>query len=153
MALTSPLVLPFGGPAPIRKRVTFDDRPGRDIRPFRNPNGLYDFEWDDTGNPVFDNSAAHTVLSLQLERRGEYVFDRTGKRGSRLHTIKLDRGGTRDELEAANLEALQLAIDDGRITNVSTEARRVAPGFYYLDTRWHPTGGSPQTGRLPIKGP
>lgn len=124
---------------------------GRDLALVQNPaTGRYDFLFDDSGNPAFTDTEEHTVLSLELERQGEYWADTTGRRGSRLHRLKLDRKSTRAEIVAITAEALAPAVGDGRLHDVSTAAERVSPGRYYFIVRWRPRDGNDRTLRLSL---
>jgi len=115
---------------------------GRDIALVQNPaTGRYDFVFDETGNPAFTDTEEHTVLSLELERQGEYWADTAGRRGSRLHTLKLDRPSTRADLVAMTAEALAPAVADGRLRDVQTAAERVGPGRYTFLIRWRARDG------------
>ncbi len=120
-------------------------REGRDIALARNPaTGLFDFLFDETGNPAFTDSEEHTVLSLELERQGEYWTDKTGKRGSLLHTVQTDRASTRSELVALTAAPLGPAIADGRLRDVTSAAERKGPGKYVFVIRWRNREGGTQ---------
>jgi phage gp46-like protein len=114
---------------------------GGDVALVRNPlNGRFDLDWDD-GNPVFDDSKMHTVLSLVLESQAKWWADQTGKRGSRLYTLRNDTRTTRSELIAILQEALAPAIADGRIRDLVVTADRVAAGRYAFDLGWKTRSG------------
>lgn len=122
---------------------------GRDVALVRNPrNGRFDLDWDGP-NPVFDDTEAHTALSLVLEWHGQWWADTTGKRGSRLNTIRNDRRTTQSELVASLQEALAPAVADGRLRELVVTAERVAPGHYAFDIRWKTHTGRPASVRSP----
>ena len=127
---------------------------GRDVSLSRNPaTGLFDLSFDATGNFAFEDTDSHTVLSLLLEEKSGYVFDPTGNRGSLLHTVKLDRGSTKSDLESYAEDALDPAVNDGRIELPSKPAaKRVQPGKYDLDVKWRSRVGHVETLRLPMNG-
>ncbi len=129
----------------------FDAQPGRDLALVRNDTtGAFDFSWDSYGNPVFDDTETHGCMSLLLEERGAYWADDSGKRGSLLHTRKLDFASTKTDLENDCQEALDYAVGFGRITNVTAVAKRERPGKYVLDVRWKTRRGLSASTRLPI---
>jgi len=125
---------------------------GRDIALAANPaTGRFDFRFDDeTNNPAFVDTEEHTVLSLELERQGEYWADPTGLRGSLLHTVTTDRAGTRAELVSVTQAPLGPAVADGRLSNVTTDAERRGPGHYQFWIRWRNRQGHEAAVRLPI---
>jgi len=129
----------------------FDATPGRDLTLVRNDvTGAYDFEWDPFGNPVFDDTETHGCMSLLLEEQAGYWADESGKRGSKLHTRKLDLASTKTDLENDCEEALDYAVSFGRITNVTAAARRERPGKYVLDVRWKTRRGVSARTRLSL---
>jgi phage gp46-like protein len=124
---------------------------GRDVALGRNPStGLFDFVFDETGNPAFTDSEEHTVLSLELERQGEYWADPTGKRGSLLHTVRHDRASTRSQLVALTAAPLEPAIADGRLRNVTTSAEKKGTGKYVFVVRWRNRKGEESATKLSI---
>jgi len=124
---------------------------GRDIALAQNPaTGRYDFVFDESGNPAFTDTEEHTVLSLELERQGEYWKDKTRRRGSHLHLLKLDRQTTRAEIVALTAEPLAPAVADGRLRDVATSAERVVPGRYTFVIRWRARDGTDRTLRLSL---
>jgi phage gp46-like protein len=124
---------------------------GRDFTLVRNPNtGLFDLDFDETGNPKCDDTETHTVLSLIAESQGDWWADTTGRRGSLLHKITLDRGSTAAELEGAALDALETAST--RITDVEVAAKRERPGRYSMSVKWRTRDGHIQNVRIPVKG-
>lgn len=122
---------------------------GRDVALVRNPrNGRFDLDWEEP-NPVFDDSEQHTVLSLVLEWQGQWWADTTGKRGSRLNTIRNDRRTTQSELLASLQEALAPAVADGRLRELVVTAERIAAGHYAFEIRWKTPAGRPASIRTP----
>lgn len=98
---------------------------------------LFSFDWGTDGEPKFDNTEAHRVLSLLVEHRPSppskpgYWADDTGRRGSLLYTLTEVRRATPSQAEAYARDALQKAVDDNAITfdpgNVT--AKRTAGGI------------------------
>lgn len=125
---------------------------GRDVALLRNPaTGAFDsFDWDSTGNPTFDDSDSHTVLSLLVETLGGYWADLTGKRGSILYQIRLDVTSTATQLVAAATNALSWAISNRQIRGATATAARVRPGRYDLGVKYQNRDGHEQNKRLPI---
>lgn len=110
---------------------------GSDITPTRNATtGLWDLQWDATGNPVFGDDGSNLVLSLLLEYRGLWWADPTGRRGSTLYLIKQDTSGTQSNILQAVDLALEPALTDGRLLRVTRTCVRTQPGTYKLDIRW-----------------
>ena len=110
---------------------------GRDLAMARNPRtGKFDLQWDDTGNPSFDDRESHRVLSLLVERRGEWWADTRGNRGSRLHTVKEIRRTAPSTIESFAREALDKAIAEGAIrpvTNATGSVRATKAGPTRID--------------------
>lgn len=118
---------------------------GDDLQLKLNPtSGLWDFWWDDYGNPAFSDNESHTVLSLLLEYRGLWWADVTGQRGSNIYTIKNDKKSTSSDIKGAADEALALAVQTGTIQSFTTTVTREAPGRFTLAVSWTLPGGSPQ---------
>jgi phage gp46-like protein len=133
--------------------MPLDPDGGRDIALDRNPaTGLFDLAWDETGNPAFTDDESHTVLSLLLEKQRGYWADKTGRRGSLLHTVKHDRAATASQLTGYTTDALDSAVEDGRINEVQAQAERVASGRFALAILYRPRRGPPRTLRLPYGG-
>jgi phage gp46-like protein len=118
--------------------MALKDGTGAQAALFRNPNtGLYDIAWDDSGNPIFDDTGEDLVLSLLLEYRGKYWADTTsGRRGSTLYLITQDTSATASQMMQAVDLALQLAVDDGRLVSFTRTAQRQGPGRYKLTVNW-----------------
>lgn len=122
---------------------------GSDVALVANPDtGLFDLDWDGA-NPEFDDTAAHTVLSLVLEWQGRWWVDTSGKRGSRLNTLRNDTRTTQSELIARVNEALAPAVADGRLRQVVVTAERVEPGRYEFHIRWRTRAGRPASVTVP----
>jgi phage gp46-like protein len=124
---------------------------GGDVALVRDPTtGLFDLMFDDTNNFAFDDTETHTVLSLLLERQGEYWADQTGKRGSLLHTLRNDLSTTRSQVIAYVNDALAPAVADGRISNVNVMADRLGSGRYAFTVYWRARSGKTGNVRLPL---
>jgi len=102
--------------------AAFANKPGRDLSLSRlnKQTNRYDLDWDDDGDPSFDDTEAHRVASLLIEHRPSslsagYWADLKGSRGSLLYTVKNLRSSTPSQAEAYARDALQKAIDDGAI--------------------------------------
>lgn len=122
---------------------------GGDAALVANPDtGLFDLDWDGP-NPRFDDTEAHTVLSLVLEWQAKWWADATGKRGSRLNTLRNDTRTTQSELVARVNEALAPAVADGRIQTMAVTAERQAPGRYAFHVRWRTRAGRPASITVP----
>ncbi len=112
---------------------------GRGLAPVDASNGKVTVQWDVTGNPVFDDSQTETVLSLLLELPGWYA-DTLKKRQSKLSTVKTKDSSTKGRLEEYARDALQPAIDDGRLQSVSPVATPSGSG-YQLAVSWVTAAG------------
>jgi phage gp46-like protein len=125
---------------------------GRDITVKRSAvTGLYDqFEWDDSGNPGFSDNMSHLVLSLLLEYRGQYWADPTGRRGSLLHTVKNDTSTTQQRILSFAREALQPAVNDGRLYSIDVKAERLGQGKYQVSVYWVTPKGARGVTILPL---
>jgi phage gp46-like protein len=122
---------------------------GRDVTLVRNPEtGRFDLDWDGP-NPEFDDSEAHTVLSLVLEFQAQWWADQTGKRGSRLHLLRNDTRTTQSEIVARVQEALAPAVADGRLVDVTVTAERAAAGRYAFQIFWKTRSGRAASIRVP----
>ena len=121
---------------------------GADVALIRNPlNGRFDLDCGMRGNPVYDDSETHMVLSLVLEWQGKWWADQTGKRGSRLYLLRNDTRTTRTELIAMVQEARPRSLTAA--SEVVVTADRVAPGRYAFDIRWKTRAGRPAAVRVP----
>ncbi len=103
--------------------------------------GLWSFDWDETGNPRFDDTEAHRVGSLLAEHRATpgspgYIFDEDGTRGSRLYTLREQRRSTPGQAIAYAREALRKAEDDGAITDLEVTAKIDRPGRLRVNAKW-----------------
>ena len=120
---------------------------GSDIIMKRNDAvGRLDFDWDATGNPRYGDDNVHRVLSLLLEHRPSpgspgWWADETGKRGSLLYTVRNVRRSTPSDVEAMVKDALQKAVDEGWISDVSAKAFLRPAERARLEVRWtNPSG-------------
>jgi hypothetical protein len=121
---------------------------GRDIRLLRNPaTGAFDtFDWDATGNPAFDDSDQHVVLSCVLERS----YWANPRRQSTLQDIKEDVSGTQAAIQSAVEDSLKPALDDQLIRSTEVEVSRKGPGTYVPSVRYKSRAGRQETLRLPL---
>lgn len=113
------------------------NRPGSDLA-MTNQSGdtwLYNFDWLN-GDPRFDSTEAHRVVSLLIEHRPTpknpgYWADVTGLRGSLLYTLRTVTNSTPSQAEAYSVDALQWAVNDNAITfqRAGVTARRTAQGI------------------------
>jgi phage gp46-like protein len=128
--------------------MPMDNNGGRDIRLLRNPaTGAFDqFDWDATGNPVFDDSDEHVVLSCVYETS----YWANPQRGSKIPDVKLDRTGTDNELQAAGEGALKYPLDNGQIKSAEVSAQKLGAGRYSLIINYRNRDGHRQNTRLPI---
>lgn len=122
-------------------------RPGSDIEMATNPNtGRLDFSWDSSGNPVYSDTQSHRVASLLVERRGQWVQDKTGQRGSVLHLIRSDRARTASEIESAAGDALEKAVREGYIQpNPKVMATRTRAGVFRAVVLYKTQDGTART--------
>jgi phage gp46-like protein len=99
--------------------------------------GLLSFDWGTDGEPKFDDTEAHRVLSLLVEHRPSppsnpgYWADATGKRGSLLYTLTEVKRATPSQAEGYAVDALQKAVDDNAILldPANVTAKRTANGM------------------------
>lgn len=101
--------------------------------------GKFDLTWDASGNPAFDDTEAHAVLSLLYEHRGQWWADTAGTRGSRLYQLRNIRRSTPSQAESYASEALQPLVDARRILDVAPKAR-VQSGRVTLSVPWKTPG-------------
>lgn len=127
---------------------------GRDLTLTRNPStGQFSlFTWDATGNPAFDDSDAHTVVSCLLEDEGGYWSDPTGERGSVLHLIKLDVTGTASQLQTAASKALDYAVKNQLIQSATVTAERKGPARFDMMVSYKNRRGHQENKRVPVGG-
>lgn len=102
---------------------------------------LWTFEWDETGNPRFDNTGAHAVGSLLVEERSGdghpgWIFDETGTRGSRIYLLREQRRSTRGQAVAYAKEALRRLEDAGAISDLHVNADVDRQGRLRINVRW-----------------
>ena len=132
--------------------------PGQDVAMRRNPStGKLDFDWDATGNPRYSDDNVHRVLSLLVEHApspGEpgWWADETGKRGSLLYTVKNVRRSTPSDVEAMCVDALQKAVDEGWVSDVSARATLRPVDRARVEVSWKNPGGIPATARVALGG-
>lgn len=109
--------------------------------------GRFDFDWDTTGNPKFDNDRHHAVLTQLVSWRrgrppgavvdeGGYFWDEAGLRGSLLWTVKYDTSATGSSLTAYAEDALQVLVQENVIASFRTSATRLRLGQWRLDVTW-----------------
>lgn len=117
--------------------------------------GLYNFKWVG-GDPLFDSTQAHRVLSLLVEHRPTpghpgYWADPTGKRGSYLYTLKSITTGTPSQAESFASDAITKAVADNAITydKNQIEARRVGNAGIVVKVPYQ-AGGQPQNVALTV---
>lgn len=150
-SLASELALPLGGDDPSTSTANRRRRAGRDLAMTRvNPStGRFDFDWTDRNDLKFDDTQTHRVVSLLLERRGQWWADTEGNRGSRLYTLRDLRRSTPSQAEAFAQEALARAVSDGWIRDPVVKARVPSPGRLLLDpVRWTLPGGRQVSTRI-----
>ena len=129
---------------------------GGDLSPVVNDQtGRIDFDWDDTGNPIFDDTKAFAVASLITQRRGQWMQDDTGNRGSLVHTVRNDTRAAPSRLENYALDGLQPLVDAGEITGPNGAEQPVAvvtgrPGQRRIDVSYSTPKAGNQTTRGPL---
>lgn len=125
--------------------------PGRDLAIVTNPsNGRVTWEWDETNNPRFTDTEEHAVFGLLAEFEGEWWADSTGKRGSKLHTIKNELGQVATLIESYVRAALKPLESAGRIVLRTVKAQKLG-SLWWAEVRWSRPGSQEvQTTRAPI---
>lgn len=89
---------------------------GSDISVAVNPvTGKLDFVWDAGSDLQWDDTRAHAIVSLVVERRGLWWADATRKRGSRLLDAKVLLQRTASEVKADLEQALKPLLTSGAI--------------------------------------
>lgn len=128
--------------------MPLDDTKGRDIALIRNPaTGAFDsFDWDGTGNPIFDDTDSHTVLSYVVET--EYWAN--PQRGSKIEDVRVDKTGADDQLESAANDALAPAVRARQIRSFVATTTRKGPGRFDLRINYKNREGVSQNARVPI---
>lgn len=125
-------------------------RPGSDLAMTNQSanTGLYSFDWSG-GDPLFDSTQAHRVLSLLVEHRPSpqkpgYWADTTGTRGSYLYTLRTITSGTPSQAEAFAADALTKAVNDNAITfdRARISARRVGQAGIVIKVPYQASGRS-----------
>jgi hypothetical protein len=121
---------------------------GRDVRLLRNPTtGTFDsFDWDASGNPTFDDSDEHVVLSSINEE----AYWANPRRASKLMRVTLDRTGTDAQLRSAAEGALKYALDQGLIRSADVAVVKRGPGSYSVRIGYRSRSGHQRNVRLPI---
>ena len=128
-------------------------RKGGDITPSVNiQTGKIDYSWGTDGNPVFDDTKAFAVASLVVQRRGQWISDRLGTRGSEIYKVRNDTRAAPSKLASYALDALQPMLDTGEITGPNGAADPVVivtgkPGTKRLDI----TYSTPKAGVVTAK--
>lgn len=116
--------------------------------------GKYDITYDtsgtNVGNLAFDTTESHAVLSLILERKGEWFADTSGRRGSLVHTVTVDVRIAASKLQAYIEDALQPLVEARRIKAVAVTATRTTPGRYDVRVKYQTPDGAQQTVRTPL---
>lgn len=110
-------------------------------------NGKVGIAWDATGNPAMGDDQSETVFSLLLER--PWWGDPSGKRRSQLPDVKSRDAGTGGKIEQYARDALQPAIDDGRLQSVTPTAQAVTGG-YILRLEYVTGAGRPVSLTVPL---
>ena len=85
------------------------------------------FSWGSDGNPQWDDAQSECVLSLLNEL--PWFADRVGKRQSKLPTVKTIDANTASKLQQFARDALQPAIDDGRLRSVAPRVATSGSGY------------------------
>lgn len=111
-------------------------------------NGRVTVEWQN-GNPIFDDSQAEAVLSLLMEPAG-WFGDRSKKRRTLIPTVKARDASTPQRLEQYARDALQPAIDDGRLASVTPKVTPSSTG-YVLAVGYVTGGGAEGSVSIPLK--
>lgn len=131
-------------------------RKGGDLSPVVNQQtGRIDYAFDDSGNPIFDDTKAFAVASLVTQKRGQWIQDETGNRGSLIHTVRNDTRAAPSRLESYALDGLQPLVDAGEITGPNGAATPVAtvtgrPGQRRIDITYSTPKTGVQTTRVPL---
>ena len=92
-----------------------------------NGKGKLTFAWGADGNPKFDDSQVETVMSLLLE--SPWFGDRAKKRRTLIPTVKTKDASTPGRLAQYARDALQPAIDDGRIKSMAPTVEPSGIGY------------------------
>jgi len=117
----------------------------------RNPvNGRFGFKWDSIGDVEFDDTEAHSVMSLLVEQRARY-WAASSTHGSNLYKIQSLTSLTPSRAEADALEALQPLIAAKRIKDVRAEAQvRRGSNRLVLNVYWATPGGNPGQAQIAL---
>lgn len=107
------------------------------------------FDWGPDGNPRFDETGAHAVLSTFYTKKGAYHWDTAGTQGTNAHKVVSDKFATGSDLSAAGNDALAQCDRDEIVTAIGATAEKARTGFWRVKLRWHtPTGDETRTVRL-----
>lgn len=129
------------------------NRPGADMAMTNQDpgTGLYSFEWDSRGEPVFDDTQAHRVLTQLIEYRSSatspgYWADEVGNHGSLLYTVRETRRGTPSQIEAFASDGLDKCVTDSAIVYDPDDIVATVKGPTRIDLSVRYTAaGKPQT--------
>ena len=112
-------------------------------------NGKLVFAWGPDGNPRFDETGAHAVLSTFYAKKGAWPWDSAGTFGTNAYKVVQDRFATGSELTAAGNDALAQCERDEIVTAIGATAERARVGSWRVRLRWHtPTGDQTRTVKL-----
>jgi hypothetical protein len=105
--------------------------------------GRLTFQWDASGDLVFDDSQAYSVLVTVVARKGQYRFDRT--LGTLLYTVTQDRRSTSSQLAAYAADGGAQAAGQGAsgqplIRNFRAAPTRTRLGAWRLPLSWQVNG-------------
>lgn len=126
---------------------------GTDMGLVRNPlNGKFDFDWEkvgpNKGNPKFDDTRSHAVLSTmvshkrdQVTRQGGYYWDDSNTRGTYLYKVKQDRLSTGGQLQGYAEDGGQQLISLQMISTFSVSPQKIRPGSWALSITWSVPAG------------
>ena len=112
-------------------------------------NGKLVFDWGPDGNPRFDETGAHAVLSTFFAKKGAYAWDQDGLFGTNSYKVVADKFATGSDLSAAGNDALAQCERDEIVTAIGATAERARVGSWRVRLRWHtPTGDQTRTVKL-----
>lgn len=120
---------------------------GHGLKLVNNGTGKLTAEFDATGNPAFNDDQAETVFSLLME--SPWFGDRKNKRRSLLPTVKSKDSSTQGKIGQYAKDALQPAIDDGRILSLTTDVQPSGIGFL-LRVTYVTSDGRPNAVDVPL---
>lgn len=111
--------------------------------------GKFVFVWAD-GEPLFDSTGTHSVLTTVLEHKGQYYHDPTGQEGTLLYSVKQDRETTGSQLSAYALDGAQQCQAAELVQKVQTSAQRLRRGAWQITVSWQSKAGSGHAERLEL---